>query len=88
MNRWLEAIKFDALGQESKQRLTRKEKVNYSLYLGVASFAVAIATMFVCTGWYILVPIGFFGMGARKLQIYWNKRSKWEKEAKDYGADQ
>lgn len=87
MNRWIEAVFLDLTGQESKQKLTRKEKMNYSLYLGCACFALGVALMFVCTGWYIIAPIACFITGGRKLQIYWNKRKQWEKEAKDYDAD-
>lgn len=89
MNRWIEAIWFDLTGRENKQRLTRNEKIYYSLYGAcVFSFVGVLAIFIPDTVIALVTSIVCFAVAARKLYIFWNKRDEWEEENKDYGADQ
>lgn len=88
MNRWLEAIWFDLTHQEHKQRLTREEKMNYSLYMGVFFAILALLSVLIPdTLFAVIAMLVFTGIALRKIFIYHNKREQWDKENKDYNAD-
>lgn len=78
MNKWVEAVKFDIQGKEDKQRLTKEERVNYSLYLACICFAVAIACLFIPNSFGVIPLIAFAAIGTRKFQIYLHKRKQLE----------
>ena len=79
MNKWIEAIGLDILQREDQQKLSKEEKINYSLYLAVICFAIAIAGLF----WHWGIVVIFGAIGARKIAIYWNKRKQYELSTKE-----
>lgn len=87
--RWISAIWYDLTGQEHKQKLTREEKINYSLYASCVFWAIAICGLFVENVYIgITIVIVCTAIATRKLCIYWNKRDQWEKEKELYKLDE
>lgn len=78
MNKWIEALKFDIIGQESKNRLDKKERQIYTLTLSAIFFTLSILNMFLEYQFVWLVSICLFLVGARKFQIWLNKRNQLE----------
>lgn len=78
MNKWIEALKFDIIGQEGKNKLDKQERQVYTLTLSVLFFVLAILNMFMEYQFVWLVSICLFLIGARKMQIWLHKRSQLE----------
>lgn len=78
MNKWIEALKFDIIGQESKNRLDKKERLLYDITMSAVAFTGCILNMFLEYQFVWLVSIALFLLGARKLQIWLHKRKQLE----------
>ncbi len=82
MNKWLEALWFDATKQESKNRLDKKERLVYDIVMSATFFTVCVLNMFTQYPYNWIVSVGCFFVGARKLQIWLHKKKQMEEQSK------